>query len=47
MGMEDEVGRLAIVAADKSKKEAIEEMPTTVPDPPQAGRVMAAPKTGK
>ena len=37
MGMEDEVGRLTTVEADKSKKEGIEEVPTTVPDPPQAG----------
>ena len=39
MGVEDEVGRLATVAADKSKKEGIEEVPTTILDPPQAGGV--------
>ena len=47
MHMEDEVGRLATVAADKSKKEGIEEVPTTVLDPPQAGGVMDESEIGK
>ena len=47
MGVEDEVGRLATVAADKSRKEGIEEVPTTVLDPPQERGVMAEPKIGK
>ena len=47
MGVEDEVGRLATVAADKSRKEGIQEMPTTVPNPPQAGGVTTEPEIGK
>ena len=47
MSVEDEVGRLATVAADKSRKEGIEEVPTTVSGPPQAGGVMAVPEIGK
>ena len=44
MGMEDEVGRLATMVADKSRKEGIEEVPTKIPDPPQGGEVMEEPK---
>ena len=44
MGVEDKVGRLAIVAADKSKEEGIEEVPTIVSDPPQAGGVTVEPE---
>ena len=47
MGVEDKVGRLAIVETDKRKKKGIEEVPTTIPDPPQARRVMAEPETSK
>ena len=47
VGVEDEVGRLATVEADKSRKEGIEEVPTIVLNPPQAGGVMAAPEIGK
>ena len=36
MGMDDEVDRHAIVAADKSKKEGTGVVPTTVLNPPQA-----------
>ena len=45
-GMEDEVDRHAMVAADKSRKEGIEEVPTTILDPSEAGGVKAAPETG-
>ena len=47
MGMEDEVGRHAMVAADKSKKEGIEEVLTAVLDLPQARGVKAVPKISK
>ena len=47
MGVDDEVGRLATVAADKSRKEGIEELPTTVPDPPQVGGITTEPEIGK
>ena len=47
MGVEDEVGRRATLAADKSRKVGIEEVPTAVLDPPQSGGVMMEPKTGK
>ena len=47
VGVEDEVGRLATVPVDKSRKEGIEEVPTTVPDPPQAGGFMVEPEIGK
>ena len=47
MGMEDEVGRLTTVEADKSKKEGIEEVPTAITGPPQAGGVMVEPEIGK
>ena len=47
MGVDDEVGRLATVAADKSRKEVIEEVPTTVLDPPQAGGITTEPEIGK
>ena len=42
--MEDEVGWLATMVADKSRKEGIEEVPTKIPDPPQGGEVTAEPK---
>ena len=35
------------MAADKSRKEGIEEVPTTVLDPPQAGGVMDESEIGK
>ena len=41
------MGQLATVAAYKSRKEGIEEVPTTVLDPPQERGVMAEPKIGK
>ena len=41
MGMEDVVGRLTIVVADKSRKEGIEEVSTTFPYLPRAGGVTA------
>ena len=47
LGMEDEVGQLATIAADKSKKEGIEEVSTIVPDPPHARGVMAEPEISK
>ena len=43
-GVEDEVGQLATVAAYKSRKEGIEEVRTTVSDPPLARGVKATPK---
>ena len=46
MGVEDEVVRHAIVAPDKSRKEGIEEVPTTIPDPRQAG-LKATPEVSK
>mgnify|MGYP006982079643 CR=1 FL=1 len=47
VGVEDVVGRLATMATYKSRKEGIEEVPTTVPDPPQAGGVTTEPEIGK
>ena len=47
MGMEDEVGRHTIVVANKSRKEGIEEVPTTVPDRPLAGGVKTASEISK
>ena len=41
------VSRRTMEAADVSKKEGIVVMPTTVPDPPKARGVEAAPRTGK
>ena len=46
-GVKDEVHRLTIMAADKSRVKGIINIPTTVPDPPLASRVKEAPKTGK
>ena len=43
----DEVGWHAMEAADKSRNDDTENMPTAVPDPPGAGGVNAVPETGK
>ena len=47
MGVEDELDRHALVAADKSRKEGIDVVPTAVLDPPQAGGVTVEPEIGK
>ena len=47
VGIEDEVARHTIVAASKNRKEGIEEVQTTVPDPPLAGGVNVAAKISK
>ena len=47
MGVVDEAGRLAMVAAGKSKTEGTKNVPIAIPDPPQAGGVKAAPEAGK
>ena len=41
------MGRHATVAADKSRKEGTQEVPTTVLDPPQVGGVKAASEISK
>ena len=46
MGVKDEVGRHAMEAVGKSKTGGTETVPAAVPDPPQVGRVKAAPKIG-
>ena len=46
MGMEAEVDRHAMVVADKSRKEGMEVVPTTIPDPPRLVGVNSAVKTG-
>ena len=43
VGVVDEAGRLAMVVAGKSRTEGIENVPTTVLDPPQAGGVKVEP----
>ena len=45
--VEGEASRCTMEAADVSKEEGIVVMPTTIPDPPKAGGVEAAPRTGK
>ena len=45
--MVDEASQLAMVAADNSRTEGTENVPTAVPEPQQAGGVKAAPKAGK
>ena len=47
MGVVDEVDRLAMVAAGKSRTEGIKNVLTAIPDPPQVGGVKAAPEAGK
>ena len=47
MGVVDEAGRHAMEAAGKTRNKGTENVPTTVPDPPGAGGVMAAPEDGK
>ena len=47
MGVEDELDRHALVAADKSRKEGIDVVPTAVLDPPQAEGVKSLQQTGK
>ena len=42
-----ETGQHAIEVTDKSRTEGIIVMPTVVSDPPEAGGVKPAPKTGK
>ena len=43
----DEAGWYAMEVADKSKIEGTIIMPTTILDPPEAGGLEPAPKTGK
>ena len=47
MGVEDEVGRHAIVAAGKSKIGGKEIVSRAIPNPPRTCRVKAILKTGK
>ena len=47
MGVVDEAGWHAMEAAGKSKNEGIENVPTAVPGPPQAGGVMVTPENDK
>ena len=46
MGVEDEVDRHAIVAADKSRIGGTKIVPTIVPVPPQVGGIKVALGTG-
>ena len=45
--MVDEAGRHSMEETEKSKIEGIIVMPTVVPNPPDSGRVEAAPEIGK
>ena len=47
MGVVEEVGRHAMEAANKSRNDGTENMPTAIPDPPGVGGVNAVPETGK
>ena len=46
MGVEDEVSRCAMEAADEIKEGGTEMMPTAIPDPPETGGVEVM-RTGK